>query len=144
MKYQNFNDDNAANRKFYLAGFAANRKFYLTGYAANRKFYLAGFAANRKFYLRVYAANRKFYKTRSAFKRKFSFCLKEEKRRKPKQPSPWETVGAIVATHPPASCPPSGQSRTCLLRRSYCGDEGTVSDAFVTVTEGMVLGDEIE
>ena len=57
MKYQNFNDDNAANRKFYL---------------------------------RVYAANRKFYKTRSAFKRKFSFCLKEEKRRKPKQPSPWK------------------------------------------------------
>ena len=55
-----------------------------------------------------------------------------------------ETVGAIVATHPPASCPPSGQSRTCLPRRSYGGDEGTVSDAFVTVTEGMVLGDEIE
>lgn len=67
MKYQNFNDDNAANRKFYLACFAANRKFYL----------------------RVYAANRKFYKTRSAFKRKFSFCLKEKKRRKPKQASPW-------------------------------------------------------
>ena len=68
MKYQNFNDDNAANRKFYLTGFAANRKFYL----------------------RVYAANRKFYKTRSAFKRKFSFRLKKEKRRKPKQPSPWK------------------------------------------------------
>ena len=50
MKYQNFNDDNAANRKVYLTGFAANRKFYL----------------------RVYAANRKFYKTRSAFKRKFT------------------------------------------------------------------------
>lgn len=47
MKYQNFNDDNAANRKFYLAGFAANRKFYL----------------------RFYAADRKFYKTRSAFKK---------------------------------------------------------------------------
>ena len=55
-----------------------------------------------------------------------------------------ETVSAIVATHPLASCPPSGQSRTCLSRRSYGGDEGTVSDAFVTVTEGMVLGDEIE
>ena len=55
-----------------------------------------------------------------------------------------ETVGAIVATHPPASCPPFGQSRTCLLRRSYGGDEGTVSDAFDAVTEGMVLGDEIE
>ena len=155
MKYQNFNDDNAANRKFYLTGFAANRKFYLTIFAANRKFYLADFAANRKFYLRVYAsnrkfylrvyaANRKFYKTRSAFKRKFSFCLKEKKRRKPKHPSPWETVGVIVATHHPASCPPSGQSRTCLSRRSYGGDDGTVSDAFVTVTEGMVLGDEIE
>ena len=51
MKYQNFNDDNAANRKFCLTGFAANRKFYL----------------------RAYASNRKFYKTRSAFKRKFSF-----------------------------------------------------------------------
>jgi hypothetical protein len=46
MKYQNFNDDNAANRKFYLTGFAANRKFYL----------------------RFYASDRKFYKTRSAFK----------------------------------------------------------------------------
>ena len=68
MKYQNFSDDNAADRKFYLDGFAANRKFYL----------------------RVYASDRKFYKTRSAFKRKFSFCLKEEKRRKPKQPSPWK------------------------------------------------------
>ena len=79
MKYQNFNDDNAANRKFYLAGFAADCKFYLDG-----------FAANRKFYLRAYAADRKFYKTRSAFKRKFSFCLKKEKRRKPKQPSPWK------------------------------------------------------
>ena len=79
MKYQNFNDDNAANRKFYLACFAANRKFYLRVYAANRKFYL-----------RLYAADRKFYKTRSAFKRKFSFCLKKEKRRKPKQPSPWK------------------------------------------------------
>ena len=55
-----------------------------------------------------------------------------------------ETVGAIVATHPPASCPPFGQSRTCLLRRSYGGDEGTVSDAFDAVTEGMVLGDEME
>ena len=83
MKYQNFSDDNAANRKFYLTGFAANRKFYL----------------------RAYASNRKFYKTRSTFKRKFSFCLKKEKRRKPKQ----ETVGAIVATHPPASCPPLRQ-----------------------------------
>ena len=39
MKYQNFNDDNAANRKFYLTGFAANRKFYLRVYAANRKFW---------------------------------------------------------------------------------------------------------
>lgn len=29
MKYQNFNDDNASDRKFYLDGFAANRKFYL-------------------------------------------------------------------------------------------------------------------
>ena len=94
--------------------------------------------------MRFYASDRKFYKTRSAFKRKFSFCLKEEKRRKPKQPSPWETVGAIVATHPPVPCPPSGQSRTCLPRRSYGGDEGTVSDAFEAVTEGMVLGDEIE
>ena len=75
---------------------------------------------------------------------KESFCLKKEKRRKPKQPSPWETVGAIVATHPPAPCPPSGQSRTCLLRRSYGGDEDTVSDAFDAVTEEMVLGDEIE
>ena len=55
-----------------------------------------------------------------------------------------ETVGAIVATHPPASCPPFGQSRTCLQRRSYGGDEGTVSDAFDAVTEEMVLGDEIE
>ena len=116
MKYQNFNDDNAADRKFYLDGFAADRKFYLDS-----------FAANRKFYLRVCASDRKFYKTRSAFKRKFSFCLKKKKRRKPKQ----ETVGAIVATHPSASCPPSGQSRTCLPRRSYGGDEGTVSDAFV-------------
>ena len=26
MKYQNFNDDNAANRKFYLRVYAANRK----------------------------------------------------------------------------------------------------------------------
>ena len=94
MKYQNFNDDNAADRKFYLDGFAADRKFYLDS-----------FAANRKFYLRVCASDRKFYKTRSAFKRKFSFCLKKEKRRKPKQ----ETVGAIVATHPPASCPPFGR-----------------------------------
>ena len=68
MKYQNFNDDNASDRKFYLDGFAANRKFYL----------------------RVCASDRKFYKTRSAFKRKFSFCLKKEKRRKPKQPSPWK------------------------------------------------------
>ena len=68
MKFQNFNDGNAANRKFYLTGFAANRKLYL----------------------RAYASNRKFYKTRSAFKRKFSFCLKKEKRRKPKQPSPWK------------------------------------------------------
>jgi hypothetical protein len=133
MKYQNFNDDNAANRKINPTGFAANRKFYLRVYVVNRKFYL-----------RVCASDRKFYKTRSAFKRKFSFCLKEEKRRKPKQPSPWETVGAIVATHPPAPCPPSGQSRTCLLRRSYGGDEGTVSDAFEAVTEGMVLDDEIE
>ena len=47
MKYQNFNDDNAANREFYIAGFAANRKFYL----------------------RFYAADRKFYKTRSAFQK---------------------------------------------------------------------------
>lgn len=62
MKFQNFNDDNAANRKFYLDGFAANRKFYL----------------------RVFASDRKFYKIRSAFKSKFSFCLKKEKRRKPK------------------------------------------------------------
>ena len=54
MKHQSFNDDNASDRKFYLAGFAANRKFYLRAYAANRKFYL-----------RVYAANRIFYKTRS-------------------------------------------------------------------------------
>ena len=50
----------------------------------------------------------------------------------------------IVATHPLASCPPSGQSRTCLQRRSYGGDEGTVSDAFDAVSEAMVLGDEIE
>lgn len=78
MKHQSFNDDNASDRKFYLAGFAANRKFYLRAYAANRKFYL-----------RVYAANRIFYKTKSAFKRKFRFCLKKEKKRMPKQPSPW-------------------------------------------------------
>ena len=31
-----------------------------------------------------------------------------------------------------------------MPRRSYGDDEGTVSDAFVTVTEGKVIGDEIE